>query len=256
MTLLATPPDTPSVAPHIAPSITPSPYWPAGTVYGTLLNFRDEVAALSAQMTQPPYQAPPQAPVLFVKTANTWSASGAAVPVPARVPQVEVGATIALVIGFSPVSASFKPLALVKHTSYATNIVANYILMNDFSVPHASFFRPPVKFKCLDGFLGVGSQRVPADQVADPAHLKLEVRINDELRQTVDFSRMVRSAAQLLADVSEFMTLREGDVLMLGCDCLPGGGRPLARVGDRIDISVPGMPAFGVLSNTLVAEAS
>ena len=236
------------------PGASASPYWPAGTVYGTLLNFRDEVAALSAQMTQPPYKAPPQAPVLFVKTANTWSANGAAVPVPERVPDVEVGATVAMVIGSALFERSFRPLIPVNHTSSATNIVVNYVLMNDFSVPHASFFRPPVKFKCLDGFLGVGSQRVPADQMADPAHLKLEVRINDQLCQTVDFSRMVRSAAQLLADVSEFMTLREGDVLMLGCDCLPGGGRPLARVGDRIDISVPRMPAFGILSNTLVAE--
>ena len=82
------------------PGASASPYWPAGTVYGTLLNFRDEVAALSAQMTQPPYKAPPQAPVLFVKTANTWSANGAAVPVPERVPEVEVGATVAMVIGF------------------------------------------------------------------------------------------------------------------------------------------------------------
>ena len=236
------------------PGASASPYWPAGTVYGTLLNFRDEVAALSAQMTQPPYQAPPQAPVLFVKTANTWSANGAAVPMPGHLPEVEVGATVAMVIGSAPFEASFRPLALFKYASSAINVVVNYVLMNDFSVPHASFFRPPVKFKCLDGFLGVGSQPVPADQMVDPAHLKLEVRINDQLRQTVDFSRMVRSAAQLLADVSEFMTLREGDVLMLGCDCLPDGGRPLARVGDRIDISVPGLPAFGTLSNTLVEE--
>ena len=232
-----------------------APFWPTGTVYGTLLNFRDEVAALGAQMTQPPYKAKPQAPVLFVKTANTWSANGVAVPVPSRVPEVEVGATLAMVMGLSPFSESNWPLALVNSAQLATNIVAYYVLMDDFSLPHASYFRPPVKFKCLDGFLGVGAQRVSADHVGDPAKLKLEVRINDELRQTVDFSHMVRSAAQLLADVDEFMTLREGDVLMLGCDCLPGGGRPLARVGDRIDISVPGMPAFGTLSNTLVAEA-
>jgi 5-oxopent-3-ene-1,2,5-tricarboxylate decarboxylase / 2-hydroxyhepta-2,4-diene-1,7-dioate isomerase len=247
MTLISTRPAT--------PGMPESPYWPAGTVYGTLLNFRDEVAALSAQMTQPPYKAPPQAPVLFVKTANTWSANGAAVPVPARVPQVEVGATVALVIGSAPISRHFRHLASVSHTLTATNTVASYVLMNDFSVPHASFFRPPVKFKCIDGFLGVGSQLIPAEQAGDIANLKLEVRINGQLFQTVDFSRMVRSAAQLLTDVSEFMTLREGDVLMLGCDCLPGGGRPLARVGDRIDISVPGMPAFGTLLNTLVAGA-
>lgn len=37
---------------------------PMGTVYGTLLNFRGEVKALTAQMHQPPYKAPPKAPVL------------------------------------------------------------------------------------------------------------------------------------------------------------------------------------------------
>jgi 5-oxopent-3-ene-1,2,5-tricarboxylate decarboxylase / 2-hydroxyhepta-2,4-diene-1,7-dioate isomerase len=208
-----------------------SQYFPTGTVYGVLLNFSAERAALAAQMSQPPYKAPPQAPVLYIKTANTWSASGASVPVPASVGQVEVGAAVAMVIG----------------------PVMQYVLMNDLSIPHASFFRPPVKFKCLDGFLGVGSQRVTAD---DPASFKLEIRINGDLRQTVDFSNLVRSASTLLADVSEFMTLREGDVLMLGCDCLPGGGRPLAKAGDVIQISSPSHPALGVLVNTLVAETS
>ena len=72
------------------------------------------------------------------------------------------------------------------------------------------------------------------------------------MRQTVDYARLVRPAAQLLADVSEFMTLRPGDVLLLGC----GANRPLARAGQRIDISAPGLPALGTLSNTLVAEVA
>jgi 5-oxopent-3-ene-1,2,5-tricarboxylate decarboxylase/2-hydroxyhepta-2,4-diene-1,7-dioate isomerase len=45
------------------------------------------------------------------------------------------------------------------------------------------------------------------------------------------------------------MTLRAGDMLMLGCD----HGRPLAKTGDRIDISAPG---FAKLSNTLILEAA
>ena len=204
-------------------------WMPSGTVYGTLLNFRSEVEALTAQMHQPPYKAPPKAPVLYVKTANTWSAHGAAIAVSARVPEVEVGATIAMVMGDA-------------------GCVQGYVLMNDLSIPHASFFRPPVKFKCLDGFLGIGEHMLPAAGAGDPSDFALEVRINGELTQSVDFSQMVRPADQLLADVGEFMTLRQGDVLMLGCDL----GRPLARAGDRIDITARG---FGVLSNTVVAEA-
>ncbi len=212
-------------------------YWPTGTVYGTLLNFKDEVAALASQMTQPPYNATPQAPVLYVKTANTWSFQSDQVPVPAGIAQLEIGATIAVVIGPTP------------------DTIAGYVMLNDFSIAHASFFRPPVKFKCLDGFLGVGAVLVPAGMVGDPALLKLEVCINGELRQVLDFSKLVRGVTTLLADVNDFMSLQPGDLLMLGCDCLPGGGRPLAQVGDRVDISSPACPSLGVLSNTLVQEA-
>jgi 5-oxopent-3-ene-1,2,5-tricarboxylate decarboxylase/2-hydroxyhepta-2,4-diene-1,7-dioate isomerase len=206
-------------------------FLPSGTVYGTLLNFRGELAALAPQMDQPPYKAPPKAPVLYIKPANTWSANGAAIPVPARVAQVEIGATIAMVIGVAP------------------NEPVGWVLMNDLSIPHASFFRPPVKFKCLDGFLGVGERLVPLAEAGEPSKFALEVRVNGELKQQVDFSNLVRDSKRLVEDISEFMTLHPGDVLMLGCDA----GRPLAKAGDRVEISAPG---FGTLSNTLVAEAA
>jgi 5-oxopent-3-ene-1,2,5-tricarboxylate decarboxylase/2-hydroxyhepta-2,4-diene-1,7-dioate isomerase len=203
---------------------------PAGTVYGTLLNFRGEWSAWAPKMNEAPYKAAPRAPVLYIKPANTWSADGAGIPVPARVAEVEVGATIAMVMK-------------------APGEVAGYVLMNDLSIPHASLFRPPVKFKCLDGFLGVGGTLLPAGAGVDPSQFRLEVRINGELKQRMDFADLVRPAAQLLSDVSEFMTLGAGDVLMLGCDV----GRPLANAGDRIEISASGL---GTLRNTLVGQAS
>ncbi|MBS0428785.1 MAG: fumarylacetoacetate hydrolase family protein [Proteobacteria bacterium] len=202
-------------------------YLPTGTVYGVLLNFREEVQELAPQMEQSPYKAPPKAPVLYVKTANTWTPSGGDVPVPTRVSEVEVGATVGMVMG-------------------ERGAVAGYVLMNDFSVPHANFFRPPVKFKCLDGFLGIGGALRSG---GDPSGFVVQVRINGELRHTADFSHLVRPAEQLLADVGEFMTLHAGDVLMLGCNA----GRPLAQAGDRIEISAPG---FEPLANTLVPEAA
>lgn len=203
-------------------------YFPTGTVYGTLLNFRTEVDAWASRMHEAPYKAPPKAPVLYVKPANTWSADGAAIAVPAGAAQVEVGATIGMVM-------------------QAPGEVAGYVLMNDLSLPHASFFRPPVKFKCLDGFLGIGSTL--ARDAGDPSTFTLEVKINGVVKQSVAFAGLVRNAKQLLADVNEFMTLGPGDVLMLGCDL----GRPLAQAGDRIEISSPG---FGALTNTLAAEAA
>jgi 5-oxopent-3-ene-1,2,5-tricarboxylate decarboxylase / 2-hydroxyhepta-2,4-diene-1,7-dioate isomerase len=205
-------------------------FTPTGTVYGTLLNFKAELAALQPQMNQPPYKAPPQAPVLYIKPANTWSANGVAIAVPVRVPEVEIGATVAMVL---------------------SNQQIRYVLMNDLSIPHSSFFRPPVKFKCLDGFLGIGSQTLETDQ---PQEFELAVRVNDHLVQSLDFSQLVRPAAELLADVSEFMTLHKGDVLMLGCDCPSSGKRPLAKVGDVITINSPSHPALGTLQNVLVAS--
>ena len=205
-------------------------FLPTGTVYGVLLNFRAEAQALAPQMREAPYKAPPNAPVLYVKTANTWSAHGSAIAVPSRIADVEIGATIAMVIGDD-------------------GRVAGYVLMNDLSVPHASFFRPPGKFKCIDGFLGIGPVLLDAADAGDPSAFRLEVRVNGELKQSVDFSQTVRSAAQLLDDVGAFMTLAPGDVLMLGCDA----GRPLARAGDRIEIRAPG---FATLENTLTGEAA
>jgi 5-oxopent-3-ene-1,2,5-tricarboxylate decarboxylase/2-hydroxyhepta-2,4-diene-1,7-dioate isomerase len=201
-----------------------------GTVYGTLLNFRSERDALGPKMNEAPYKAPPQAPVLYVKPANTWTENGGTIALPAHVGEVEIGATVAMVMK-------------------SAREVAGYVLMNDVSIPHESLFRPPVKFNCLDGFLGIGDRVRARNEAGDPAVFKLEVRVNGELKQTVRFSQLVRPADKLLADVSEFMTLGPGDMLMLGCDV----GRPRVRVGDRVEIK---MPALGTLANNFVAEAA
>lgn len=201
-----------------------------GTVYGTLMNFRSELDALGDRMKEAPYQAPPKAPVLYVKPANTWTENGGSIAIPAGETEVAIGATVAMVLK-------------------SAREVAGYVLMNDVTLPHDSFFRPPVKFNCRDGFLGIGDRIRARNEAGDPAVFKLEVRINGELKQTVRFSQLVRSADQLLADVGEFMTLGEGDLLMLGCDV----ERPRVRAGDRVEIK---MPALGTLTNTFVAEAA
>lgn len=217
-----------------------------GTVYGVLLNSNAEWQSASPHMHEAPYKAAPAAPVLYVKTANTWSINDSTIPVPADVPEVEIGATLGVVMG-APNAAGAPHLR-------------GFVLLNDVSVPHSvegqGFYRPPVKYKCLDGFLGVGPALVPASDVTHPNALQLEVRINGVLRQTVHLADMRRLLPDLLADVNDFMTLQAGDVLMLGLGiCQDGpeaGHRPLARVGDVIDIQAQGLPGLGVLRHTLV----
>jgi 5-oxopent-3-ene-1,2,5-tricarboxylate decarboxylase/2-hydroxyhepta-2,4-diene-1,7-dioate isomerase len=191
-------------------------------VYGVLLNFRREAELWQDRMQQPPYKAPPQAPVLYVKTANTWNPGGAQVVLPPGADCVEAGATIGLVFGASG--------------------VAGWVLLNDFTLPHESYFRPPVKYRCLDGFLGLGDGLQPLISIDALPALELALHVNGQLRQRTDFQALVRSPAQLVADVGEFMTLRPGDVLMLGTDCEPDGARPRLKAGDQVQLSAPGLP--------------
>ncbi len=230
------------------------PWLPDGTVYGTLLNFCRERDLWAARALESPYKAPPQAPVLTIKTANTFSPHGAAVALPPGVEAVQVGASLGLIMGKFQF---FSTLPSIQRSFVATNSgliegIAACVLMNDIAIPHDSYYRPPVPFNCVDGFLGIGAQPVALTALGHLRELKLEVRINGELRQTVDLSTLVRGPATLLADVSAFMTLHPGDVLMLGSDCLADGTRPLARAGDRVEITAPG---FAPLVNTFCVEA-
>lgn len=193
---------------------------PQGTVYGTLLNFRREWDLGFPRMTQDPHKAPPKAPVLYVKTANTCCLAGQALLLQDGVSEVEIGATLGLVIG-------------------QEGQVVGAALLNDWAVPHESYYRPPVKFRCRDGFLGLPEQ-MTLGQVQDWAGLQIAVRRNGEWVQTVDLRELMRAMPALLADVGEFMTLQPGDVLMVGTDCLADGKRPRAKVGDRVEISAPG----------------
>jgi 5-oxopent-3-ene-1,2,5-tricarboxylate decarboxylase / 2-hydroxyhepta-2,4-diene-1,7-dioate isomerase len=219
-----------------------SPWLPQGTVYGTLMNFACEHTALAAQMPQPPYKAAPQAPVLYIKTANTFSAHGSAVVLPAHVPQVQVRASVGLIFQTN------KPPAQSNDAQAAINTIANVVLLNDLTIPHASFYRPPVKFKCMDGFLCVGPLPHAAPDVSALDALTITVRVNGQVVQTFSTANMVRKVAQLAGDVAEFIDLQDGDVLLLGSPF----DAPLARAGDAIEISAPG---FATLRHTLVASS-
>ncbi|MFW2357761.1 fumarylacetoacetate hydrolase family protein [Hydrogenophaga sp.] len=209
-------------------------HWmPEGTVHGTLLNFQREHALWASRMNEAPYKAPPSAPVLYIKTANTFTAAGHSIALPAGKP-VAVAATLGLVMG--------------------PDGVVGAVLFNDVAIVHESYYRPPVKFQCVDGFLGVGPECVPMQRLGGLdglACLQLELRINGVHRQTTALAELVRDAATLLADVGEFMTLRPGDVLMLGSDCLPDGTRTLVHAGDTVEISATG---FKPAVHSFVAE--
>lgn len=209
-----------------------------GTVYGTLLNHRDALAALGNQVNEVPYKAPPKAPILYIKPRNTIVGNGSSVVVPSDASELEIGATLGLVIGRTATKLSL---------SDAISYVAGYTIVNDISVPHASFYRPSMRFKCRDGFCPMGPVVVQSSTIADPDNLAITISVDDVVIQKTNTNNRIRSVAQLLVDVTDFMTLHPGDVLSIGV----AANAPLAKVGQKVIIAIEGI---GQLENTLVAE--
>jgi 5-oxopent-3-ene-1,2,5-tricarboxylate decarboxylase / 2-hydroxyhepta-2,4-diene-1,7-dioate isomerase len=207
------------------------------SVYGTLLNHREALAALGDQVNAAPYKAPPQAPILYIKPRNTWAQSGDAVVMPSDAHALQMGATLGLVIARTACKVT---------AANALDYVAGFVVMNDISVPHESFYRPSMRFKCRDGFCPMGAY-VPRDTVTIPDALAVTVAIDGVVVQRTDTGGRFRSVAQLLVDVTEFMTLNPGDILSIGV----AANAPLAHAGQRVTITIEGV---GQLENILVAE--
>lgn len=214
------------------------PFRLSGVVVGALLNDPAQLAALGEAVHQPPHKAPPRAPVLEVKPRHTLAGDGAVVVVPAGESALEVGASLAIVIGRTACRVA---------ADDAMDFVAGYLIAADFSLPLAAHYRPSVRLKARDGFCPLGPQVVPAAQVADPDALTIEVRIGGAVVQRHGTADRVRGVAALIADVTEFMTLQPGDVMLLG----RSHGVPLARAGQAVEITVTGL---GTLRCTLAAE--
>ncbi|MEJ8810281.1 fumarylacetoacetate hydrolase family protein [Variovorax ureilyticus] len=214
------------------------PYRLSGTVYGTLLNSAASLASLGDAVNAAPYKAAPKAPVLYVKPRNTLAVDGDQVAVPQSAGELQVGASLGLVVGRTACRVS---------EADALSYLAGYTVVIDFSVPHDSFYRPSVRFKALDGSCVIGPSVVPAHRIPDPDNLPISVYVDGTLAQSNSTAGMVRNAARLLADVTEFMTLAPGDILLLGVP----GDTPNAKAGQSVAVEIEGV---GRLENVLAKE--
>lgn len=217
-----------------------SPQWLApvtGTVYGAALNHRSLIESLAGAFEDAPYKAAPQAPVLFIKTSNTQIGHGAPILFPAGVDRIQAGGALGIVIGKTARKVSVEQ---------ALAYIAAYTVVNEVSQPEDSFYRPAVKAKCRDGFCPIGPWLIDARRV-DPQTLVVETYVNGTLRETNRCADLVRSVPQLIADISSFMTLEPGDLLI--------AGTPLRSVdlqaGDTVTVAIDGI---GRLENPVIAE--
>jgi 5-oxopent-3-ene-1,2,5-tricarboxylate decarboxylase / 2-hydroxyhepta-2,4-diene-1,7-dioate isomerase len=206
------------------------------TVYGAALNYRSTLAALGSALNGKPYVAPPEAPVLYIKPANTWIGDGDPIPIPADVAAVQAGVTLAALVGRDLYRAT---------PTTALSFLAGFTVVNDVTVPHTDYFRPVIQNRCRDGFCAIGSTLVPADQIAGLDDLRMRVWVNGALACSESLRDLVRPVARLLADISALFTLAAGDLVLVGA----APGSPLVRAGDRVALEID---AVGRLENPVI----
>jgi 5-oxopent-3-ene-1,2,5-tricarboxylate decarboxylase / 2-hydroxyhepta-2,4-diene-1,7-dioate isomerase len=216
------------------------PYRLSGAVYGTLMNHRSALTLLGDAVNRPPYNAPPKGPVLYIKPRNTLALSGSVVSIPRGIPELEVGACVGMVIGRTACKIA---------ESRALDYVAGYLIVADVTIPHDSFHRPSIRFKARDGFCPLGPHVTARAVLANPDALTIRTYVDEVPVQTVGTADMIRPAARLLADVTEFMTLAPGDVLALGT----AAPVPRVRPGQTSRIEIDGL---GSLSNSFAQAAA
>ncbi|EJM06864.1 bifunctional isomerase/decarboxylase in 4-hydroxyphenylacetate degradation [Pseudomonas sp. GM102] len=207
-----------------------------GTLFGVALNYQGLLNQHLTEFEQPPYQKPPIKPVLFIKTPNTRNGQDGVVVHPGAGERLQPGPALGVVMGQSASRVS---------VDQALDYVAGYTIVNEFSLPEDSYYRPAVKAKCRDGFCSIGPELIPAAQIPDPQKLDIKLFVNGEVRQANSTANFVRGVAQLIAEISEFMTLHAGDVLITGTP----EGRVDVVPGDRVEIEISGL---GRLINHIV----
>jgi len=203
-----------------------APWRLSGLVLAPLMNDPAALQALGATALAAPYKGAPKAPVLYIKPRNTFAAAGAPMVLPRGAPALQIGASLALVMGST--ACRVNPAQALAH-------VAGLALAADLCLPHSIFYRPSVHLNALDGSCRIATP-VPL-QGLDADAQTLQVHIDGVCCHSASTAGHVRAAAALLADVSEFMTLRPGDLLLLG---VPHGA-PLAGAGQRVRLSAPGI---------------
>ncbi|HTX77740.1 MAG TPA: fumarylacetoacetate hydrolase family protein [Terracidiphilus sp.] len=180
----------------------------------------------------------PAEPLIFSKPPSSLLASGGVVRMPAASQRVDFEGELALVIG--------KRISRFKADGDWRSLIRGYTLANDVTArdlqkKEAQWTRP----KGWDTFCPVGP--LVSDEIDPAAGVTLETRVNGEIKQHGSTADFLFTIPQLLAYITEAVTLEPGDLLLTGT---PSGVGPL-KAGDRVEVSIPGL---GVLTNTFQPE--
>ncbi len=206
------------------------------------LNYRNHAREIGMQ--------PPRVPPLFNKYNNTLAAQHCTIQVPPREIsyKLDYETELLVVMGKSARNVS---------EDQALAYVAGYCTGQDFSARDLQLELPNGQWmigKTLDHFAPIGPYFVSADLVGNPNALKIETRINGELRQSSNTSDFIFNTQQIIAYISRHFPLEPGDIIFTGT---PEGviqGKPVdqrvwLKAGDRIESSIE---KLGTLQFSLV----
>ncbi|HEY7629065.1 MAG TPA: fumarylacetoacetate hydrolase family protein [Thermoleophilaceae bacterium] len=217
----------------------PLPIAHPGKIVCVGLNYRDHAAESGMDL--------PTRPLLFAKWQTSLIAPGEPIVLPAISQQVDYEAELGVVIGQRTRGVAAEA---------ALDAVESYLCVNDVSardiqLPDGQWSRG----KSFDTFCPVG-QPVPASEVPDPQALGIRCRVNGELLQDSNTSEMVFSVAEIIAFVSEAITLEPGDLIATGTPAGVGMARTpqvWLTPGDEVTIEIDGLPS---LTNPVLAEGA
>lgn len=125
----------------------------------------------------------------------------------------------------------------------AYNYVAGWTILND--VTCRGMLYP--KNKTFDTFAPFGPYIVPFDQIPEPQKVELKFRVNGEWKQEGNTKDMMWTIPEIIANVSQHMTLEVGDIIALG----DIGAPDTVKEGDIMEAIIP---QIGVLRNPVKKE--
>jgi 5-oxopent-3-ene-1,2,5-tricarboxylate decarboxylase / 2-hydroxyhepta-2,4-diene-1,7-dioate isomerase len=200
-------------------------------VLGLALNYADHAVELGLET--------PKAPVLFFKPLTSLIGHRANIIAPKAVQELHYEVELAVVVGRR--CRKVMP-------EHAQDVIRGYTVANDVTARDfiTNYFRPPVKAKGFDTFGPIGPWIVEGEDI-DPDNLELRAFVNDELRQSGHTSKLIFKVADIIAYISEFMTLEPDDVILTGTP----EGISYVNPGDVLRVEVEGV---GSLENPIIED--
>lgn len=182
-------------------------------------------------------QAVPDEPVLFMKATSAICGPNDGILTPRKSEKLDWEVELGVVIGRE---------ARYVSEDEAESCIAGYCVVHDVSEREFQLERGGQwdKGKGCDTFGPIGPWLVTRDEVEDPLDLGIWLEVNDHRYQQSSTRNMVFNPRQLVAYLSQFMSLQPGDIISTGTP--PGvglGQKPpvYLKPGDRVRLGVDGL---------------